>query len=211
MPRPKKKKSNMLRIGISGCIGSGKSTVANIFRQLGIPVYVADDRAKWLMTNHAEIRKGLVALFGEQAYLPTGELNRSHISAEAFRNKELLAQLNALVHPVVIHDFDVWSKSQAHTPYVLKEAALMFESDSYLQLNAVITVTSPEELRIHRTMVRSGLSKQEVMARMQNQMSEDEKKSRSQYIVVNDEINALLPQVLQLHEQFKQQSQNSPE
>lgn len=200
----------MLRIGITGCIGSGKSTVANIFRQLNIPVYVADDRAKWLMTNHAEIRKGLVALFGEQAYLPTGELNRTHISAEAFRNKELLAQLNALVHPVVIHDFDEWSKSHSRAPYVIKEAALMFESDSYLQLNAVITVTSPQELRIHRTMTRSGLSKQEVMARMQNQMPEDEKKSLSQYIIINDEVSALLPQVLQLHEQFMQLSNNSP-
>jgi len=201
----------MLRIGITGCIGSGKSTVAHMFRQLGIPVYVADDRAKWLMANHAEIRKGLIQLFGEQAFLSTGELNRPFISAAAFADSSLLAKLNALVHPIVIHDFDMWSQGQAHAPYVLKEAALMFESDSYKQLDAVITVTSPEELRIQRVIKRSGLSREDVQARMKNQMSEEEKKSRSRYIITNDEVSALLPQVLHLHQLFSAQSNNSAE
>jgi dephospho-CoA kinase len=192
----------MLRIGITGCIGSGKSTVARIFEHLNIPVYNADLRAKQLMTESPAIRQGLLHLFGTEAYLPSGELNRTNISQQVFAKREMLEKLNALVHPVVIKDFDDWSAAQTGAPYVMKEAALMFESDSYKQLDAVITVASPENLRIERTMNRDGLDKESVLARMRNQMTEEEKVTRSQYVIYNNEHDAVIPQALALHKRF---------
>ncbi len=192
----------MLRIGITGCMGSGKSTVARIFAHMGVPVYDADTRAKELMVKSPSIIKGITDLFGIEAYDPDGLLNRSHISEQAFNNGKLLEELNALVHPEVFKDFEDWCEQQ-DAPYIIKEAALMFESESYKHLNHVIVVTSPEELRIERAMQRDGLSREAVVARMKNQMSQDEKLSRAQYEIKNDEQELLIPQVLKLHQLFK--------
>lgn len=191
----------MLKIGITGCIGSGKSTVASVFSHLDIPVYNADERAKWLMANDAELLAGIKKLFGEEAYLSDGQLNRAHIATRAFGNRQLLEQLNAQVHPVVYRDFDAWC-AQQHAPYVIKEAALMFESDSFKQLIAVIVVTAPETLRIERAMQRDGLTREAVLSRMQNQMTQEEKRSHAQFEVQNDEIHLIIPQILALHQQF---------
>ncbi len=196
----------MKKIGITGCIGSGKTTVSRIFMQLGVPVYDADSRAKWLMQQQSEVISGIKKLFGKEAYSASGELNRAVIAQKVFSSPALLQQLNAVVHPAVFKDFDDWSdaQSQANHKYIIKEAALMFESDSYKHLDEVITVTAPSALRISRAMQRDNATREAVISRMKNQMSEDEKRKRSQYEIKNDEENLLIPQVLKLHRLFSQ-------
>lgn len=191
----------MKKIGITGSIGSGKSTVTNIFAALGIPVYDADSRAKLLMISNPALIQEIKQLFGPEAYLPTGELNRQHIAAIAFHETSVLSQLNALVHPAVFTDFDNWCARQT-TAYVLKEAALMFESDSYKQLDEVIVVTAPEDLRINRTMNRDGVTRDAVISRMKNQLSQEEKLARGQHEIRNNEQELLIPQVVALHQLF---------
>lgn len=194
----------MKKIGVTGSIGSGKSTVTKIFSQLGVPVYDADSRAKWLMVSSPALISDIKALFGQAAYLPSGDLNRKHISDTAFTDKTILTQLNALVHPAVYNDFEDWSKTP-QTAYVIKEAALMFESNSYKQLDEVIVVTAPEALRIQRSMLRDGVTKEAVLARMKNQLSQEEKLARGQYEIQNNEEQLLIPQVLKLHTIFSKE------
>ena len=192
----------MKKIGITGCIGSGKSTVSKIFAQLGIPVYDADSSAKALMISSSEIVSGVKKIFGNESYHLDGTLNRKLISEKAFQQKELLQQLNAIVHPAVSKHFDEWCKNNSLMPYILKEAALMFESDSYKQVDQIIVVTAPEELRIARAMKRDNISQSAVISRMQNQFSEEEKLSRADFEIKNNEEELLIPQVLKLHQQF---------
>jgi dephospho-CoA kinase len=192
----------MKKIGITGCIGSGKSTVTQVFAALGVPVYDADTRAKLLMVTSPTLIQNITKLFGNEAYSASGELNRKHISAIAFTDKTILTQLNALVHPAIFNDFEEWCNNQ-RTHYVIKEAALMFESDSYKQLDEVIVVTAPEELRIQRVIERDGISREAVLNRMQNQFSQEEKLKHAQYELKNDEQELVIPQVLQLHRLFK--------
>jgi dephospho-CoA kinase len=191
----------MKKIGITGSIGSGKSTVTNIFSALGVPVYDADSRAKLLMISNPELIADIKQLFGPEAYLPTGELNRAHIASIAFHETSILSRLNALVHPAVFADFDHWCAIQT-APYVLKEAALMFESDSYKQLDEVVVVTAPEDLRIKRTMNRDGITREAVLSRMKNQLTQEEKLARGQHEIRNNELELLIPQVVALHQHF---------
>jgi len=192
----------MLRIGITGCIGSGKTTVARIFEVLGVPVYNADVRAKAVMTEDISLINWIKSRFGVEAYDNAGNLNRAYLASKVFHDQQALADLNALVHPAVFKDFDDWCEAHNTSTYIVKEAALMFESDSYKHLHEVITVTAPENIRIMRTIQRDNISEEEVRARMKNQMSEEEKKSRSQHIIMNDEVNAVIPQVLAFHQNF---------
>jgi dephospho-CoA kinase len=146
----------MLKIGITGGMGSGKSTVCKVFEQLGIPVYYADARAKQLMHQNLDLIAGIKAQFGENAYLPDGSLNRAYIAEKAFQDSQATAQLNALVHPAVYKDFESWAQSwEGKTPYVLKEAALMFESDSYKQLDFIILVIAHHDLINNGLMLKS--------------------------------------------------------
>jgi dephospho-CoA kinase len=202
----------MLKIGITGCIGSGKSLVTKIFAQLGVPVYDADSRAKYLMNHSEELRKQLIELLGEQAYSEDGYLNRLFVAGAVFENTILLNKLNGLIHPAVFHDFDKWITEHAQATYIIKEAALMFETDSYKQLDQIITVTAPQKLRIERVVKRDRVSESDVLKRMNNQLSQEEKLSRSQYEVINDESVLLIPQVLSLHQKFQAMVtlQNSP-
>jgi dephospho-CoA kinase len=202
----------MLKIGITGCIGSGKSLVTKIFAQLGVPVYDADSRAKYLMNHSEELRSQLIELLGEQAYTEDGHLNRSFVAGAVFENTILLNKLNGLIHPAVFHDFDKWITEHAQATYIIKEAALMFETDSYKQLDQIITVTAPQKLRIERVVKRDRVSESDVLKRMNNQLSQEEKLSRSQYEVINDESVLLIPQVLSLHQKFQAMVtlQNSP-
>ncbi len=190
-----------LKIGITGCIGSGKSTVSKIFMQLGISVYDADSRAKILMVEDVLLIQKIKQIFGEESY-QNGVLHRAFISSQAFQNKHLLEQLNGVVHPAVYKDFDNWCSAQTSSTYLIKEAALMFESESYKQLDKIIVVTAPQELRIERAMKRDGISRDAVLSRMKNQMSEEEKLSLGQFEIINNEIELLIPQVLKLHKQF---------
>jgi dephospho-CoA kinase len=190
----------MLRIGITGGIGSGKSTVAGIFSVLGIPVYNSDDASKRLMAEDENLKRNIIASFGESSYV-NGMLNRKYLAAQVFENSKKLALLNSLVHPATINDARQWMEKQKSV-YVIKEAALIFESGSNEFLDFVIGVQSPRELRIERALKRDNVTREEIEARMKLQMDEDEKMKRCNFIIVNDEQQMLIPQVLSLHEKF---------
>jgi dephospho-CoA kinase len=191
---------SMLRIGLTGGIGSGKSTVARVFETLGIPVYYADDAAKKLMNEDPGLRAQIIRAFGDEAYTD-GRLNRAWLGAKVFGDPEKVQQLNALVHPATIADAAYWLSSQ-HTPYAIKEAALIFESGSEKDLDYVIGVSAPEETRVRRVMERDGTDENSIRQRMQNQMNEAEKMKRCNFIILNDGNRMVIPQVLNLHHQL---------
>lgn len=196
-----KNNSESLRVGITGGIGSGKTTVCRIFEALGVPVYDADYWAKWLIVHDPEVRTAIVGLFGAEAYLPDGAYNRPFVAAIVFENPEKLAALNAAVHPAVERHSRAWHEQQARAgyPYTLKEAALMVESGSHRFLDALIVVTAPEEIRIRRVMERDGISEETVRARLRNQMPEAEKEALADFLIVNDGKHLLIPQVWVVH------------
>jgi dephospho-CoA kinase len=193
----------MLKIGITGGIGSGKTTVCRIFETLDIPIYYADDRAKWLMSNDLYLIENIKLLFGNDAYLPDGALNRSHISSIVFKNSSKLSALNKLVHPAVALDGEKWFASLENTPYAIKEAALLIESGSHQQLDKLIVVTAPLEERIRRVMQRDNCSREEVEARISKQMPEAEKIPLADYVIENGGKKLLIPQVISVHERLK--------
>ena len=190
----------MLRIGLTGGIGSGKSTVARVFETLGIPVYDADHAAKNLMNNDPELKAAIIELFGEESY-HHNKLNRAFIAGIVFNNPEKLARLNALTHPRTIADAENWLAAQ-HAPYAIKEAALLFESGADKHLDYIIGVTAPEETRIKRVAERDHLDPEDVRKRIRNQMNEEEKMKRCDFVLQNDEKDMLLPKVLELHKFF---------
>ncbi len=195
---------NMQKIGVTGSIGSGKSLVCSIFKQLGAPIYNADDRAKLLMVTNNEIISTVKSLFGNESYFEEGSLNRAHISGIAFNNKALLTELNKTVHPIVFADFDNWILEQKKigVPYIIKEAALMFETDSYRGLEKFIVVTAPLQLRLERTMHRDNITQEQVQARMNNQFTQEEKLAKANFEIINDDKHSLIEQVVKLHQQF---------
>lgn len=190
----------MLKIGITGGIGSGKSIVAKVFEHLDIPVYNADTAAKSLMEKNPGLRASITELFGPEAYL-NGTLNRPFISSLVFKDSRLLAALNALVHPATIQYGKEWMNRQ-YSPYAIKEAALIFESGTQDELDYVIGVYAPQALRIHRVMQRDTVTREQVMQRMANQLDESLKMKLCDVVVVNDDQQLVLPQVLALHEKF---------
>ena len=190
----------MLRIGLTGGIGSGKSTVARIFEVLGIPVYDADSASKRLMTESEELKNKIMNSFGKEAY-QNGELNRKYLAEEVFNNGSKMALLNSFVHPATIKDAGEWMEKQK-APYLIKEAALIFESGSQKYLDYVIGVKASLPLRLQRTMERDNVTAGQVKARMGKQMDEEIKMRLCDYVIVNDEQHLLIPQVLELHEKF---------
>ena len=190
----------MLKIGITGGIGSGKSTVARVFEVLGIPVYYADEAAKHLMNEDEALKEKIKTSFGEDAY-KEDKLDSKFLSSIVFNNPEKLALLNALVHPATLADAARWMQKQS-TPYSIKEAALIFESGAQEQLDYVIGVTAPAPLRIQRTMQRDGLTREEVIARIDKQMDETIKMKLCNFVIKNDEQQMLLPQVIAVHEKL---------
>jgi dephospho-CoA kinase len=190
----------MLRIGLTGGIGSGKSTVAQIFEALGIPVYYADAEAKRLMNTDAELKKSIISDFGEAAY-KDGVLNRSYIASIVFNDKTKLDRLNSLVHPAVMKDGELWMSRQT-TPYAIHEAALIFEAGVAKRLDYVIGVFAPQPLRIKRTTERDKISHEEVAKRMSRQLAEEIKMKRCDFIITNDEQQPVIPQVMALHEKL---------
>lgn len=190
----------MIKVGLTGGIGSGKTTVAKIFMQLGVPVYLSDNRAKDLMLNNQFLRESLISVFGDKVII-NGFLNRSYIASKVFSNTEELIKLNALVHPFVQKDFDVWSASQTSN-YVLKEAAILFETGANKLLDKVVLVESPEDLKVSRIMFRDGMTEEEVFKRMSKQWSDRQKRTNADYIIQNDEKCSLTYQILKLHNTF---------
>lgn len=190
----------MLRIGITGGIGSGKSTITKIFEVLGIPAYSADTAAKRLMNEDETLKAKIKEHFGPGSY-KDGQLDRKYVASQVFNNKEKLDLLNSLVHPLTIRDSEEWMNRQA-TPYAIKEAALIFESGMEKQFDYIIGVYAPPTLRIQRAMNRDHISEEDVLARMNKQMNEDDKMERCDFIIINDEQEAVIPQVMKLHDMF---------
>lgn len=198
----------MLKIGITGGIGSGKTTVCKVFETLGIPVFYADTIAKSLMTTDPVLVKGVQQTFGLESYHEDGALNRQHLAAIVFNNDKELAKLNALVHPAVFNAFEDWVKKIPSTiPYVLKEAALLFESGSYQMCDQNILVTSPLELKLARVMQRDQVSRAAVMARMDKQLTDEQKSKFADYFIINDASNPIILQVLALHQLFLKEAE----
>jgi dephospho-CoA kinase len=187
--------------GITGGIGSGKSTVAKIFEVLSVPVYYSDERAKEIY-HLPEINKKVVDLLGAEAYQSSGVLNKKYISQQIFQNKQLLQQLNEIIHPAVDEDFNEWINKQ-NASFVLKEAAILFETELYKKLNGTILVTSPLNIRIERVCKRDGVSEDEVKKRIENQFSDEKKSALADWVIKNDNENSLIIQVLKIYEEIK--------
>jgi len=193
----------MIKVGITGGIGSGKSTVCRVFETFGIPVFYADAVAKSIMVTDHILVTGLKETFGQESYDESGKLNNKHIAAIVFNDKDQLARLNALVHPAVFRAFDVWIETiPPKTPYILKEAALLFESGSYKLCDKSVLVTAPASVKIKRVMDRDGVSAGQVEARMDKQMSDGEKSKMADFLIGNDGSQSVIHQVLELHHQF---------
>ncbi|WP_370870427.1 dephospho-CoA kinase [Daejeonella sp.] len=192
----------MLKIGITGGIGSGKTTVCKVFELLGVPVFYADDVAKSIMHTDPILKSEVLDAFGQNSYTQSGELNRSYISSIVFNDKYELEKLNSLVHPAVFRAFDTWVLSQKEASYVIKEAALLYESDAYKMCDQSVLVISPIETRISRVKARDGISAEDIQLRMNRQFSDEQKMKFADHVLNNDERQLLIPQIIQLHQQF---------
>ncbi len=191
----------MLKLGITGGIGSGKTTICKLFELLGVPVYYADEESKKILDEDKLVKEQVIKMFGSSILNDSGIIDRKELAAIVFNNKEQLEKLNAILHPAVGQHFENWLKKQ-NTAYILKEAAILFESGAYKQVDKVLTVVAPLELKIQRTMKRDGVSKEEVERRMQLQMTDEEKIKRADFVIINNEQELLIPQVFSLNQQL---------
>ena len=195
----------MMRIGITGGIGSGKSTVCKIFNVLGIPIYNADENARRLMAEDESLVKKIKNLLGEDTY-KNNQPDRTKIASLVFSNREKLEQLNALVHPVVGRDFLRWADTHKNHAYIIKEAAILFESGADKGLDAVIFVSAPKALRVQRIMQRDGITAEQLKQRMKNQWPERKKNQLADFVILNDDKKMILPQIMRLHDIFMELS-----
>jgi dephospho-CoA kinase len=195
-----------LQIGITGGIGSGKSLVCRVFGALGVPVYSADERAKWLLNHDPKLRKTVEALLGNEAYTAEGSYNRQWVAGRVFQNPVLLRELNAVVHPRVGEDTLQWMQTHQNALYVVKEAAIMSKAGSNNSLDKVVVVQAPVDLRVKRVQQRDPhRSETEIRDIINRQVSEEERLKIADFVIQNDEKRLLLPQIWQLHELFSQQ------
>lgn len=192
----------MIIVGLTGGIGSGKTTIAKFFESFGIPVYIADDEAKALMNRSKIIRRKLTKLFGDSAY-ENGKLNRPYLASKIFTDKLLLSKMNAIVHPKVASHFKSWLKKQS-APYIIKEAAIIFENKLENQYDYIITVVADQDLRIKRVMKRDNASKTKIQSIMSNQLSDEEKIKKSDFVITNNDLELAKQQVIEIHHQILQ-------
>jgi len=192
----------MLKIGITGGIGSGKSTVCRVFSVMGIPVFEADKVARKLMDTDEEIHEKLVRLFGAAVYLPDQTVNRKHLAGIVFNDPSLLAKLNEIVHPVVRKTFFDWCEKQ-QSPYIIHEAAILFESDFYKMMDKTITVVTSENERIHRVMKRDGITIELVKERIKNQWSDEERIKLADFVIGNNDDQLIIPQIIEIDKKIK--------
>ncbi len=190
-----------MKVGITGGIGSGKTTICKIFETLGVPVYYADDRAKYLMNNNLQLIKSIKNLFGNDAYIDH-ILNRKYISDIVFNNPEKLQLLNKIVHPAVQEDGIAWHQSHTNKPYTLRESALMIESGIYKELDKLIVVVADEKLRIKRVMQRDNVDKEAVIKRINQQLSDEKRKEFADFIIENNEKEMLITQITAIHQKL---------
>jgi dephospho-CoA kinase len=196
----------MYRVGLTGGIGAGKSTVAKMFEVLGVPVYYSDDRAKQIMVEKPSLIAGLKDAFGEETYAKDGSLNRAYLASKVFHDPEQLKVLNRIVHPALWEDAAEWAATQTQAAYTIQEAAIMFESGSFRWMDSTVLVYAPHEDRVQRTIQRDNISREEVLARMDKQMPEDEKMRLAEHIIYNDGSKSLVQQVTELHRLFLENS-----
>lgn len=198
-----------LQVGVTGGIGSGKSVVCQLFACLGIPIYNADSRAKWLTNHDPLIRENVIALLGNEAYDAAGRYNTSYVSSVVFKDENLLKRLNAIIHPVVMQDTLNWVQDNHESPYLIKEAAIMNKAGNNNSLDVVVVVEAPLDLRIKRILHRDKRSEAEIRTIIQRQVTDEERRRIADFIVNNDEESALIPQVLHLHNIFKLGKKNA--
>ena len=189
----------MKKVGLTGNIGSGKTTISKFFKILNIPVFNSDLVSKQILIENQDIKFKIEDIFGSNSY-DGKKLNTSYIAQIVFNDKETLKQLNQLIHPLVQQSFEHWSERNKNYPYLIKEAAILFESNSYKKLDKIICVTAPDELRIGRIIKRNGLSRTQVLQRMNNQMNQFKKAKLSDYVIKNDHQCLITTQVLDIHD-----------
>lgn len=190
-------------IGVTGGIGSGKSLVCSIFSVLGVPIYNADDRAKWLMGSNIDLRNKIKNFFGEESYFNDESLNREYLAKAVFSNPEQLKKLNDVVHPAVAVDFSQWVLENQEAPYLIKEAALIFESGADKTLDFVINIAAPEQVRIQRVLKRDHKrGEEQIKAIIEKQLPDETRAKMADFQIVNDDSQLVIPQVLNLHKKF---------
>lgn len=192
----------MIKVGLTGGIGSGKTTVSRVFSQLGIPIYEADKEARKLMENHPDIIGALIDNYGKDIYIDK-KLNREKLAGIIFEDKDELKKINGIVHPVVREDFERWSKLQ-QSAYVIEEAAILYESGSDSQVDFVIAVTAPEKTRIERVMKRDNITSEQVRARINNQLPEETKVAWANFVIYNDNEQLIIPQVIKIDKKIRE-------
>ena len=187
----------MLKVGLTGGIGSGKTTIAEVFKQMGIAIYSSDDRAKSIMVNDVALRLEITNTFGTESY-SNNQLNRAYIARKVFSNSVELAKLNAIVHPALKKDFVLWCSNQKGL-YILKEAAILFESNAHVGLDKVILVSAAKEIKLTRILNRDSSTREEILLRMDKQWSDEKKRVLSDFEIVNDEDESVINQILEIH------------
>lgn len=196
----------MYKVGLTGGIGAGKSLIAQMFKVLGVPVYNSDLKAKWLMTSSAEVKEQVIQAFGTVAYLWDGQLNRDYLASVVFNQPEKLNILNSIVHPALWRDSIHWAEQQYPKPYTLHEAAILFETGGYKNMDFNIMIYAPADERIRRTMSRDKIDRQAVIARMDKQMPEERKMELVDHVIYNDGTDSLVSQVVELHHLLTEKS-----
>lgn len=192
----------MIKVGITGGIGSGKTIVCQVFELFGVPVYYSDEESKKLLDADAEVKKQIISTFGNAVINEQGNVDRKKLAAIVFADKSKLQLLNGIMHPAVAKHFDEWVKNNSEHKYILKEAAILFESGANKLVDKIITVTAPEELKIKRAMKRDNITEEQVKQRMKNQWTDAEKMKLSDFVIYNDETQLLIPQILAIHEKL---------
>lgn len=193
-----------LIIGITGGIGSGKSTVCQVFQLLGVPVFKADEVSKQLLDTNDVIKSGLIRLFGNEIYLSDGKVDQKKLASIIFNNEAQLKKVNELIHPEVRAEFESWVKKHSHFPYVIHEAAILFESGFYKMMDFTILVSAPENQRIDRVMERNSVTEAEVKERIKRQWPEEKKQQLADKELINDNKNLIIPEIIQIDKNLKE-------
>jgi dephospho-CoA kinase len=191
----------MIKVAVTGGIGSGKSVVCKIFEKIGIPVFNADSEAKKLMSTSSHIHDELISLFGSSIYQPNGDIHRKKMADLIFNDNFALQKVNEIIHPEVRKKFREWAEEQK-SPYIIQEAAIIFESGQSDSFDRIITVTAPIELKIERVMKRDLVAREKVLDRMKKQLPDEEKIAKSDFIIVNNDIEMIIPQIIEIHKKL---------
>lgn len=192
----------MIKIGLTGGIGSGKTTVSRVLELLDVPVYSADERGRWISDHDPAVIRQTKTVFGDQAYAADGTMNREYIAEKVFSDRELLQRLNGIVHPAIRRDYRLWLESHPEAPYTVMESAILFESGFDREVDRVVVVTAPEEVRLARTMHRDGADEKAVRARIAAQMDESQRVQKADFVLNANETELLIPQIMELHQKI---------